>query len=133
MIFKNTISWFEIPSSDIGRAQRFYETIFDISMTSVDIPHQMRIFPTDNSTSINGAICYNPDFYKPSDTGTLVYLNASPDIQKVLDKIKDAGGKIVVPKLLISPEHGHIAVFIDSEGNRVGLHAVSSLQAENIH
>lgn len=35
-----------------------------------------------------------------------------------------AGGKIVVPKTEISPEYGHMAVFIDTEGNRVALHSV---------
>jgi predicted enzyme related to lactoylglutathione lyase len=130
MVFKNTISWFEIPTSDINRAQKFYETIFDITMISIDFPHQMRIFPTENYKNINGAICFNPDFYKSSDTGTLVYLNGNPDVQNILDKIEAAGGKIVVSKLEVSPEHGHIAVFIDTEGNRVGLHSVPMNQKD---
>ncbi len=124
MIFKNTISWFEIPATDINRAQKFYEAIFDITMISIDSPHQMRIFPTENSRNINGAICFNREFYTPSQTGTLVYLNGNPDVQKILDKIEDAGGKIVISKLEVSAEHGYIAVFIDTEGNRVGLHSV---------
>jgi uncharacterized protein len=124
MIFKNAISWFEIPSADINRAQKFYETIFDIQMIPIDFPHQMRMFPTESPTSIGGAICYNADFYKPSGEGVLVYLNGNPDVQIILDKVEAAGGKIVVPKMEISKEHGHIAVFMDSEGNRIGLHSV---------
>jgi hypothetical protein len=31
---------------------------------------------------------------------------------------------IIVPKTEISPEYGFMAVFIDSEGNRIGLHSV---------
>ena len=27
---KNAISWFEIPTTDIDRAQKFYETIFNL-------------------------------------------------------------------------------------------------------
>ena len=29
---QNAISWFEIPTTDINRAQQFYETIFGITM-----------------------------------------------------------------------------------------------------
>ena len=127
MIFKNAISWFEIPSTDINRAQKFYETIFDIQMIPMDMPQlQMRMFPIeDPMTGIGGAISCAGDFYKPSaEAGTLVYLNANPDVQNILDKIEAAGGKIVMPKTEISPEYGHMAVFLDTEGNRVALHSV---------
>lgn len=127
MVFKNVISWFEIPSADINRAQKFYETIFDIQMIPLDMPQlQMRLFPiADPMNGIGGAICYSGDFYKPSaEFGPVVYLNANPDVQNILDKIEAAGGKIVIPKTQISPEHGHMAVFLDTEGNRVALHSV---------
>ena len=126
MIFKNAISWFEIPSTDIDRAQKFYETIFDIQMIPLDMPQlKMRMFPIEDPMNIGGAICYAPDFYKPSaDGGPVVYLNGNPDVQLVLDKIEAAGGQIIVPKTQISPEHGYMAVFIDTEGNRIALHSV---------
>ncbi len=127
MAFKNAISWFEIPAIDLGRAQKFYETIFNIQMIPFDTPNfQMRMFPVeDMMTGIGGAISKAEGFYKPSATdGPLVYLNGNPDLQNVLDKIEAAGGKIVVPKTQISPEYGYMAVFTDTEGNRVALHSV---------
>ena len=126
MIFKNAISWFEIPSTDIGRAQKFYEAIFGIQMIPLDLQQlQMRMFPIENPMNIGGAVVQNVDFYKPSaDSGTLVYLNGNPDVQIVLDKIEAAGGKIVIPKTEISPEYGYMAVFLDTEGNRVALHSI---------
>ena len=127
MALKNAISWFEIPTIDLGRAQKFYETIFNIQMIPFDTPNfQMRMFPVeDMMNGIGGAISKAEGFYKPSATdGPLVYLNANPDVQNVLDKIEAAGGKIVVPKTQISPEFGYMAVFVDSEGNRVALHSV---------
>lgn len=127
MIFKNAISWFEIPSTDINRAQKFYETIFDIQMIPLDMPQlQMRLFPIeDPMNSIGGAICQSGDFYKPSaEFGPVVYLNANPDVQNILNKIEAAGGKIIIPKTQISLEHGYMAVFLDTEGNRVALHSV---------
>ena len=127
-MMKNAISWFEIPATDLTRAQKFYETILDIRMIPLETPHiRMRMFPIeDPMTGIGGALA-QADFYKPStEVGPLVYLNANPDVQRVLDKIEAAGGKIVVPKTLISPEYGHMAVFIDTEGNRVALHSIPS-------
>ena len=127
MIFKNAVSWFEIPAIDINRAQKFYETIFDIQMFPLDTPQlHMRMFPIENPLSgIGGAICHSGEFYKPSaEFGPVVYLNANPDVQIVLDKIEGAGGKIIVPKTQISPEYGYMAVFLDCEGNRVALHSV---------
>ncbi len=126
MIFKNAISWFEIPATDINRAQKFYEAIFDIQMIPLDLEQlQMRMFPIENPMNIGGAICCSSEFYKPSaESGPLVYLNGNPDVQNVLDKIEAAGGKIVIPKTQISPEHGYMAVFLDSEGNRIALHSI---------
>lgn len=126
---KNAISWFELPATDLDRAQKFYETILDIRMIPLESPQiRMRMFPVeDPMTGIGGALALAPEFYKPSATdGPIVYLNANPDVQRVLDKVEAAGGKIVVPKTEISPEYGHMALFIDTEGNRVALHSVPS-------
>jgi predicted enzyme related to lactoylglutathione lyase len=124
---KNAISWFELPAIDLERAQKFYETILDIRMIPLETPQiRMRMFPVeDPMTGIGGALALAPGFYTPSASdGPLVYLNANPDVQRVLDKIEAAGGTIVVPKTEISPEYGHMAVFTDTEGNRVALHSV---------
>jgi predicted enzyme related to lactoylglutathione lyase len=127
MSFKNAISWFEIPTADINRAQQFYEAIFGMEMVPLENENfKMRMFPIENpAIGIGGALMYVEGFYKPSATdGPLVYLNANPDVQIVLDKVIAAGGKVVVPKTEISPEYGHMAVFIDTEGNRVALHSI---------
>jgi uncharacterized protein len=127
---QNAISWFEIPVADLDRAQKFYETIFGIKMIPIEMDHfKMRMFPIDNPMEgIGGALVQVIDFYKISATdGVLIYLNANPDVQVVVDKIEKAGGKIEVPKTQISPEHGYMAVFIDIEGNRIGLHSVPSM------
>lgn len=126
MTFRDAISWFEIPATDLNRAQIFYETIFDINMIPLDTPGiKMRMFPLENMADVGGAVVDSGGFHKPSATdGPLLYLNANPDVQLVLDKIEAAGGKITVPKTQISPEYGYMAVFIDTEGNRIALHSV---------
>ena len=125
----NAISWFEIPSTDLDRAQKFYESIFGITLNAIDLPNiKMRLFPLDDPMNgIGGAIVNSGGFHKPSATdGPLIYLNGNPDLQSVLDKVENAGGKIMVPKTEISPDYGFMGVFIDTEGNRIGLHSLPS-------
>ncbi len=123
---KHAISWFEIPTTDIDRAQKFYETIFDITMVKMDVSNlKMRAFPLDNPMEgVGGTIVYS-DFHVPSaNDGPLIYLDANPDVQIVLGKVEAAGGKVIVPKTEISEEYGFMGVFIDTEGNRIALHSV---------
>jgi len=123
----NAISWFEIPATDIDRAQKFYEAIFQIQMQPMDFQQtKMRMFPIDDPMKgIGGTLIDSGGFHKPSATeGPLIYLNGNPDVQITLDRVEAAGGKIVVPKTEISPEYGYMAVFIDTEGNRIALHSV---------
>jgi len=124
---QNAISWFEIPTTDIDRAQNFYETIFGIALIPMDMPNiKMRMFPLDDMmTQVGGALVESGGFHIASATdGPLIYLNANPDVQNVLDKVVEAAGSIIVPKTEISPEHGYMAVFMDTEGNRVALHSM---------
>ena len=123
----NAISWFEIAATDLSRAQKFYETIFSINMIPMDLPNiKMRMFPLeDMMTQVGGAVVDSGGFHKASSTdGPLIYLNANPDVQNVLDKVIEAGGSIMVAKTEISPEYGYMAVINDTEGNRIGLHSV---------
>ena len=123
----NAISWFEIAAIDLNRAQKFYETIFGITMIPMDLPNiKMRMFPLeDMMTQVGGAVVDSGGFHKASSTdGPLIYLNANPDVQNVLDKVIEAGGSIMVAKTEISPEYGYMAVINDTEGNRIGLHSV---------
>ncbi len=124
---ENAISWFEIPTNDIHRAQNFYEAVFKIKMTSLEFPNiKMRMFPLDDPMNgVGGTLVKTDGFHIPSATdGPLVYLNGNPDVQEFLDRVEPAGGKIQVPKTQISPEYGDMAVFIDTEGNRIALHNV---------
>jgi len=132
MIFKNAISWFEIPTTDIDRATAFYETIFEIKLNPLDTPNlKMRMFPLEDWSGIGGSLNFAEGFYKPSATdGPLIYLNGNPDVQIYLDRIPDAGGTIIIPKTQISPEYGYMAVFLDTEGNRIALHSVPPVPSQ---
>ncbi len=102
----NSLNWFEIPALDITRATKFYETIFDTEM--VPMPEMMGMkmsgFPMEmGSGKANGALAQSPQ-HKPSMDGAVIYLNANPDIQKVIDRVEKANGKVVIPKTHIGPE-----------------------------
>ena len=123
----NILTWFEIPVSDIERAKVFYETILDIEMIkrtdgndeSVFFPYNPNVIQA-TSGRVTGVLSKS-ERNSPSSQGALIYINASPSLQTVLDKVEQAGGKIIAPKMQIPP--GFIAVIMDSEGNRIGLHA----------
>jgi len=122
----NALNWFEIPVNDTARAKKFYETVFAIQMDTQEIRDMEKtFFPMDRASGmgkVSGALVKG-GMFKPSAEGAVVYLNANPAIQVVIDKIEKAGGKIIMPKTLISKEIGYMAFFTDSEGNCVALHA----------
>ena len=122
---RHAIGWFEIPATNLERAQKFYESIMDISMIPLDLENiRMRLFPVDDPSAIGGALCESKGFYNPSMTdGPLLYLNGNPDLQPILDRVERAGGKVLVPKTQISEEYGYMAVIQDSEGNRIAFHS----------
>jgi predicted enzyme related to lactoylglutathione lyase len=120
----NALNWFEISVSDMTRAKKFYETVFGIKMNQQEMMGmQMTFFPgEDMNGKVSGALVQGP-MHKPSAEGAVIYLNGNPDLGNALSKIEAAGGKVVMPKTTISKEVGNMAFFIDTEGNRIGLHS----------
>lgn len=118
---KKLISWVEIPAVDIERAVNFYNTIFNLDLEILDFgKEKMACFPNEQ-----GAISLSPDF-KPSEDGVLVSLNANEEMDITLEKIKNAGAKVITPKTKIEADgKGFFAIFIDLEGNRIGLYSTS--------
>jgi hypothetical protein len=104
------------------RAKGFYETVFETNIFLNDLgPNfKMGLFPHKD---VGCALCWAPEFYKPSMDGVCVYLNANPDLQPTFDRIEAAGGQVISPKKQIDAEHGHMAIFIDSEESRLALHS----------
>ena len=119
----NMVGWFEIPVNDMDRAKAFYETVFKIDIQVVDFGGiLMGWYPDRGEAPGAQGTLIKQESYIPSQEGTLVYF-ISEDVQNELDSIVAAGGKIYQPKTQISPEHGFMGVFIDTEGNRVALHS----------
>lgn len=121
----NSLNWFEIPAIDIQRSQTFYETIFDVKMEAHDMNgDKMAFFPwSPGSGKATGSLVQSAN-HKPSMDGSIVYLNANPNMDNVLERVEAAGGKIIMPKMSIG-EHGNIAFVVDTEGNRIGIHSIN--------
>lgn len=118
------INWFEIPAADFDRARQFYETVFAVSLRVEDMPGmKLGVFPyTDPATG--GAIAQGTEL-RPGAGGVVIYLDGGEDLAGPLARAAAKGGEVLMPKTLIDPHIGHIALFRDSEGNVIGLHSLN--------
>ncbi len=118
------INWFEIPAANLERAVKFYSAVFQ---------KEMKVFPADESRTLAlmppgagveegidpcGSILQTAGF-EPSAKGPVIYFDPVDDLDQLLRRVEEAGGKIVFPKFRIG--HGYLATFADSEGNTIGV------------
>jgi uncharacterized protein len=119
----NQVNWFEIAVSDMPRAKKFYEAVFSTTLTDLEMMGQdMAMFPGDpTGVNANGTLV-KADDYTPSTTGTKIYFTCK-DVNHEADLVAKNGGQIVVPKMSLG-DFGYMALFIDTEGNMIGLHSM---------
>jgi predicted enzyme related to lactoylglutathione lyase len=121
----NAINWFEIPVSDIDRAQRFYESVLARTLRREAMGDQvLAVFPYDEP---NAGGCLLPGTNKPAANGqgVLIYLDCMPSIDAALKRVEASGGAVVAAKTALPPGMGFYAHVRDTEGNVVGLHALA--------
>jgi predicted enzyme related to lactoylglutathione lyase len=119
----HALNWFEIPVTDFTRARSFYEAVLGIAIAPMTMgPTTMGMLSTDPQ-AVGGALVHDAGS-TPSETGTMVYLNGGEDLAPLLARVEPAGGKVVVPKTEIGNGFGFFAHFVDTEGNKVGLHSM---------
>jgi predicted enzyme related to lactoylglutathione lyase len=132
----HAISWFEIPATDYERAVAFYSTVLDCEIGEYESENEAEtegrygIIQTDDGAS-GGAIAQLDEYtfeesettlsYAPSnDSGVLVYLTVSGDIEMALSEVEPAGGEVLVRKAELD-DGGHYGIIEDTEGNRIGI------------
>jgi predicted enzyme related to lactoylglutathione lyase len=114
---KDQIAWIEIPVEDFDRSVQFYEEVFQLSLQRMNLGDlQMAIFPDRRV-----ALCCHAQFYHPGAQGAIVYFAADHDVSAMQERVTTSGGEVLIPWRMISPEQGSMALFKDSEGNRVGV------------
>lgn len=121
----NFIHWFEIPVEDFDRAKTFYERVFHIRLEEVQRRNlRFGLFPRKDKGP-GGAIVKGGD-NQPGEHGSLLYLNSENRIQELLQNVRKAGGQVLCGKQPIDEDgsiYGFYAIFIDTEGNRIGLYS----------
>lgn len=122
----NAVNWFELPVRQFERAVAFYEAVLGAPLKSDSMGgKRLAVFPYEQP-GVGGCVMEGEgEGFTPSDTGARVYLNAGAAIDPVLERVAGAGGRVALPKTALPPGMGFFAHIIDSEGNRVGLHALS--------
>ena len=103
----------EIPTTDSNASKMFYNTVFSWKMNESDPNYIQFTTPDDEG---GGFTTTN----KPTTDGIVLYIQVE-DIERKLEIIEKAGGKIIKGKTGISPEFGFFALFADPCGNQLGI------------
>lgn len=119
----NSVNWFEIPTKNLARAQKFYERVFNVKLQELEGPGaKMAMFPGAHAYAGAMGVLVHSATAVPSQQGTLVYFHCQ-DLSEELQRIEENGGKVLLPKTAIG-DNGYMAHFCDTEGNRVALHSI---------
>ncbi len=120
---KNQCVWFDIPVKDLDRAIRFYSAVIGAPVGKEEFEGGGAIGVLPHEGEANGGCLVVKEGEEPSDRGPLLYLNAAGRLDDAIAAVEANGGRILEPKHGIPP-HGHRAVILDSEGNRLALHSI---------
>ena len=125
----NQIVWADIPVTDLARACRFYSAVLQMEVKPVEgmdgiaLPGGGGTPPTDRQgpmpVSFDLALGENQ---KPSTQGCTIYLNSNGDPEGMIRRAVDAGGQLLMPVTDMGEMVGSIGFFMDTEGNRIGVH-----------
>jgi uncharacterized protein len=118
---KHLLNWVEIPTTDIKRAKKFYSTILG-GIEFHDMEHagtKYALFPTEDRH--NAGALVQGKYHRPSPDGVVIYLDGGKDMDNILKHVEKAGGEVIMPKTNTGMEAGFVGMFVDSEGNKVGL------------
>ncbi len=122
---QHAIDWFEIPVRDLDRAQTFYEAVLGRPMRREAMgPMTLAVFAYGDGAA-GGCLFHGAGAPEPSLQGALVYRNAEPSLDAALERVRGAGGEITTPRVDLPDGMGAFAHVRDTEGNRVGLHALT--------
>ncbi|WP_207426629.1 VOC family protein [Pedobacter sp. SYSU D00535] len=117
---KHLVNWVEIPVIDFERAVKFYAAILSAEINVFEMGGmQYGLFPTEDQKNTGALV--KGEYYQPSENGIVIYLDGGEDLNLILEKVKAAGGTVLMEKTFLSEEAGYVGMFADTEGNRLGL------------
>jgi len=130
------IVWLEIPVTNLERAIRFYEKVFQVSITKKKLTeHEFGIFE-GNDMGIGGVLVKKSEL-TPGGGPMLFFHVFEMDLsiaraiesggevvrKKLLIKQNLEDGTTIIPNSLIDQNQGYWAELKDSEGNRIAFHS----------
>ena len=115
----NLIVWADVAVLDLDRAIDFYSKVLNKKFEKKEMGEMS--FAVSEHDQGNG-ICLVVDPTNVTDNGPLMYFNAGDRIEVATELAVELGGSINQPVTPIGP-YGFRSIIIDSEGNRIGLHA----------
>lgn len=117
----NVAAWFELPVRDMARAVGFYEQVLELRLRREQIAGgELAVFPyAEPATS--GCLIAKAGL-EPSGQGAIVYLSVDGRLDRIMERVIQAGGRLASPRIELPPGMGAFVHAIDSEGNRVGFH-----------
>jgi predicted enzyme related to lactoylglutathione lyase len=116
----NTIVWADIPVTDLDRAIAFYGTVLQAEIATMPEMEGIALLPGEQG-EVSADLALT-EHQKPGTDGTTIYLNSNGDPEGMLQRAEAAGGKILMPVTDMGPMIGSLGFFLDSEGNRIGVH-----------
>ncbi|HSF00778.1 MAG TPA: VOC family protein [Nitrososphaeraceae archaeon] len=124
----STIVHFEIPADDVERARKFYSTLFGWKIEKIEVKKAGETMDywmistssnkgnsSEKSFHLDGGLIKRQHTQQPN----LNYISV-PSIDEYSNKVKELGGKVVLPKTEIT-DYGFFAVCMDTENNAFAL------------
>jgi len=106
-------SWFELQTSDIAGARKFYKALFGWKTTEMKMPGMKYTSISVGTEEVAGMMSLPPQAKKmPPQWG--VYITVD-DVDATVKKAAKLGGKVVVPPQDI-PGVGRFSVLLDPQG-----------------
>ena len=116
------VVWVDIPVSDLDRAIRFYSAVIGEQVTKEGGPGFAFGLLPHSGGEVGGCLYLPETDNTPSKVGPLIYLNAEGRLKQAIEAVEVSGGHMLQPIHEIGP-HGFCAIILDSEGNRIAVHA----------
>ena len=117
----NTIVWADIPVTDMDRARKFYAAVLQADIELMPGMEDVALLPMEPGDASGDLV--KSDNAKPGAGGITVYLDSKGDPEGMIERAVGAGGQLAMPVTDMGEMVGFIGFFIDSEGNRIGVHA----------
>jgi predicted enzyme related to lactoylglutathione lyase len=110
-----TVTWFDIPADDTGRARAFYQALFGWETGTFPVPFKDDFWAVSTGGEIGG------DLFRREFAGQqiMIYIDV-PSIDEYLERVGALGGRALTGRVPV-PGMGWLAVCEDTEKNRFGL------------